>query len=108
MTAVTIGDTSSTTLDAVSTVSVDLGPSEAAHVVVRRDGVPVFSQALKSSRTIGPFQIGDVVSVTAQRGTVDYTVDAFAVPVGLALPSAGAGTFALQSIDGVLTWVEVV
>lgn len=83
MTTVTQGNSSTVTLSRESTINLTVPAAGALVVHITRGGLPVFGARVPTSRTIGTFQIGDVVTVTAQRGSVDYVVS----PVG---PSAVA------------------
>lgn len=129
MTTVSAGATGTYTFSATGTVDIALTAGDSAGVTITR-GSSISGQTLTSSRNIGPFLSGDVMTITARRGAVTYTINAYtaaqaANDVGFANPmtaagdmigggasgvaarlaNPGAGTFFLKSIDGVLTWV---
>lgn len=109
MTTVSAGATASETLTATSTVTITPAANGTAFATIKRGARLLYSHELRHAETVGPYLTDDVLTITAARGAVDYTVDAYAAASNpLALSNPGAGTFALQSIDGVLTWTAVV
>ena len=109
MTTVSAGATASETLTGTSTVTIMPAANGTAFATVTRGGHLVYSHELRHAETVGPYLTDDVLTITAARGAVDYTVDAYdAAANPLSLENPGAGTFALQSIDGALTWTAVV
>jgi hypothetical protein len=77
MTTVSAGATGTATLAATSTINITLDPTEKAYVTVARGAVTLFGGSIASSCTIGPYLTGDVFTITAQRGAVDYTVSPY-------------------------------
>ena len=49
---------------------------EACQLTVLRSGVVIDSRRVTTEKVIGPFSAGGVMTLTAQRGAVDYTVSA--------------------------------
>lgn len=73
MTTVTIGTSSSYTFTGADSIALTLAQGTQARVsVTSAAGVQKYSNAISESRNIGPFATGDVFSVTAQRGSIDY------------------------------------
>ena len=50
---------------------------EACQIEVRRAGVVIDSRRVTTEKVIGPFDSGDVMTLTAQRGAADYTISTF-------------------------------
>lgn len=90
MTTVNAGATGTYTFTATQTVTVTLDPSETARVTITRAGVIVYGCVLTSTRTIGPFLAADVLSITAQRTAIDYTVNSYSL-----IPNVGAVGFGM-------------
>lgn len=75
MTTITQGAVGSYIFSANESATITLDPSESARVVVTSaSGAQKFGSTVSGTRTIGPFSAGDVLSITAIRGSVDYTV----------------------------------
>lgn len=73
MTTVTVGTSSSYTFTGAGSIALTLAQGTQARVSVTSGaGVQKYSSSITESRTIGPFATGDVFSVTAQRGSIDY------------------------------------
>ena len=77
MPTVTAGTSTSETLSARSTVAVTLDSAERAIVSVARLGAQVARDLVSNGSTVGPYLAGDVLTVEALRGDVDYTVTAY-------------------------------
>lgn len=75
MTTVTQGNTSSFTFAGADSVSIALAQGTQAHArVTSAAGVQKYCCAVNDSSTIGPFATGDILVVTAIRGSVDYAI----------------------------------
>lgn len=93
MTTVTIGTTSTFTFVGPDSLSMSLAQGTQARVsVTSSTGIQKYSNAITESRTIGPFSTGDVASVTAMRGSVDYV----SVPNGAQVLT---GNYTLSAAD---------
>ena len=90
---VAAGTTASYTFTSRQTIGFTTDPGEALTYQVLRAGATIASGRATSDSSIGPFLTGDVLSVTAQRGAVDYNINA--------APSQVSG------IGGVLTAAEM-
>lgn len=89
MTTVSAGTASTYTFSQGESVTVSPDAGEAAQVIVTCAGVQKAGTVITATRTLGPFNAGDLLSVTALRGDVDYTVQ---IPVvGSALTADGSG-----------------
>lgn len=77
MATVSAGSSASETLTGKSTITVALDSAERAIVSATRGGVEVSRATVSNGQTVGPFLSGDVVTVEALRGAVDYTVNAY-------------------------------
>jgi len=112
MPTVAAGSTASHTFTAPATVVITFDPNEEAVVAVSRGGRPLFGQRMATSRSVGPFQTGDVLTLTASRGAVDYEVFPYVAPAAGTVVSAprtitGAGpageVINVASVSGVMT-----
>src|ERR1051326_3267723 len=75
MTTITAGNSGSYTFSGGETVTVQLDQGETAKLdVLSAAGVQRSSSMITSTRAIGPFAAGDVMTLTAQRGNVDWTL----------------------------------
>lgn len=73
MTTITQGNSSSYTFTGADSIAVTLAQGTKARASVSSAaGVLKYSNAITESRTIGPFSTGDVLSITADRGSIDY------------------------------------
>lgn len=73
MTTVTIGTSSSYTFTGADSIALTLAQGTQARLsVTSASGAQKYSNAISDNRTIGPFATGDVFSVTAIRGSIDY------------------------------------
>lgn len=102
MPTVSAGTTATYTFPLTQTVTISPDSNESAAVTVTRGGVIIFSGAITSGQSIGPYIAGDVLTVTAQRGAVDYTVES----VPAAVP--GAGIFTEGEIAAIRALIGVV
>jgi len=104
MTTVTVGNSSSATLSATSTVTVTPAASTGrASVNVARDGVHLYNRTLRNPTTIGPYLENDVVTVYSDLGSTVYTVDAFTASVadvGFANPMTTSGDTIVGGTSG--------
>ena len=76
MTTIAAGQSGSYTFTELSNVTVSLDSGEHALVVVLSSaGDQLFSDRASSTKTIGPFPTGAVLTVTADGAAVDYAVD---------------------------------
>lgn len=73
MPTVSAGSTATYTLTSAQSIAITFDANESASVSVSRSGSVIFSQNLRSSTTIGPYLAGDVMTLVAERGPVDYT-----------------------------------
>lgn len=80
MTTVAQGATDTVTMTGAQTVSFNLTPGQAAAIEVRRNGAVVFSSAVNTSETVGPFAPWDLVRISAVRGAIDYTLNSVSAP----------------------------
>lgn len=80
MTTVTAGATGTYTLTGPQTIAIDVAANEQAQAIVIRAGVQIYGDTVRSGTVIGPFLAGDVFTLTAQRGDVDYTVASYSDP----------------------------
>ena len=71
---VAAGTTASYTFTSRQTIGFTTDPGEALTYQVLRAGATIAAGRGTSDASIGPFLTGDVLSVTAQRGAVDYTI----------------------------------
>ena len=71
---VAAGTTASYTFTSRQTIGFTTDPGESLTYQVLRAGATIASGRATSDSSIGPFLTGDVLSVTAQRGAVDYTI----------------------------------
>lgn len=100
MPTVSAGTTATYTFPLTQTVTISPDSNESAAVTVTRGGVIIFSGAITSGQSIGPYIAGDVLTVTAQRGAVDYTVES----VPAAVPGAGISSVApIEFLDQAAT-----
>ncbi len=83
MPSITAGSVGTYTLTATEEITVTLDSAEYAEVYVSRSGRQVFGQRISSSRSLGQFNAGDVVSITAVGGTVDYAATRVDTSYGL-------------------------
>ena len=97
---VSAGTSASVTLSGAQTIEFSLDQNEEAQVIVTRSGVQRYGGSVRSSMTIGPYLSGDVLTITASRGAVDYTLASYSDPQIDAAESAaihtlvsGAGTY---------------
>jgi len=100
MTTVAAGSSSTYTFTGSQSVSVTLDPGETALVEIRRGGVIISSQQVTGSRTLGPYISGDVMSLTAIRGTVDYSVSDATSAATVAAPSNPTAWFKFDEGTG--------
>lgn len=75
MTTVSAGTTGSYTFAAGEQANISPDADEAAYVVVTRGASQIYAATIRGGETIGPYLSGDVMSLTAQRGDIDYTID---------------------------------
>jgi hypothetical protein len=78
MTTVSAGASGSYTFAANEQATISPTQGEACEVEVRRAGVLIAGRRVTTELSIGPFDAGDVMQLTAQRGAVDYTISAYA------------------------------
>jgi len=90
---VSAGSTATVTLSVAASIQLDVDPNEVVAIDVVRSGVQIFGTVCRSSDTVGPFQINDVVRITAVSGQATYTVVQSA-PSGLSVASIGSYPFA--------------
>lgn len=74
MPTIAAGSAATETLTVAQSISITCDPAEVLLFDVRRSGVLVAGGRARSTQVIGPFSVGDVVTLTAQRGSVDYTL----------------------------------
>lgn len=75
MTTVSAGSTDSYTFTTNDSVRFDIDTGEVANVRVSNGSAGfLFSSPINTTRIIGPFPVGAVMTVTAVRGDVDYTI----------------------------------
>src|SRR6478735_2181591 len=75
MTTVTAGNTDVFTFTTNDSLLVTLDANEVASVNVRSAaGKTKFQAEIRKTEVIGPFEVNDVVHITADRGSVDYAV----------------------------------
>lgn len=77
MPTVAAGSTASYTLPSQQQITLTFDQGERAEWEVRRSGTLVASGSATTTRTIGPFNAGDVLSITASRGAVDYAAASY-------------------------------
>lgn len=83
MTTVAAGTTGTYTFSDGQSVTITLDPAEQAlYSVTSAAGVVKASSAVSGTSVKGPFRAGDVLSITAMRGIVDFAVSAAAVIAG--------------------------
>lgn len=83
MTTVTQGNTGTYTFAAGEQVTVTLDPSELARITVTSStGTVKYSASASGTENIGPFVAGDVFSISAIKGDVDYTISVSASSPG--------------------------
>lgn len=97
---VSAGTSASVTLSGAQTIEFSLDQNEEAQVIVTRAGVQRYGGSVRSSMTIGPYLSGDVLTITASRGAVDYTLASYSDPAIDAAESALIQ--ALVSGDGIV------
>ena len=78
MTTVSAGASGSYTFAANEQATISPTQGEACEVEVRRAGALIAGRRITTEMSIGPFDAGDVMQLTAQRGAVDYTISAYA------------------------------
>lgn len=88
MPTVAAGTSASATLAGSQTIALALDPNEEAQVSIARSGAQVYGASVRTSMTIGPYLSGDVLTITAARGAVDYTLASYSDPVIDAVESA--------------------
>lgn len=74
MATISSGATSSITLTGRQTIAFTLSQGERVAVRVVRGSTVICSNLVSSDETIGPFALGDVVTMTAVNGDIDYTL----------------------------------
>ena len=125
MTTVTAGSTGTYTFSAsYNSVSITLDGAERAHVlVVSSAGALKCNDNIQTSRTLGPFAVGDVMTLTAIGGSVDFTAvdssqasEALTYNPATGLPSGESGDAIRSALLGsgvvgvvvtVKSWAEV-
>lgn len=80
MPTVAAGTSASATLAGSQTIALALDPNEEAQVSIARSGAQVYGASVRTSMTIGPYLSGDVLTITAARGAVDYTLASYSDP----------------------------
>jgi len=99
MTTVAAGATGGETLSGANTISIGIASSDTASVTIERAGVVIFSRLIQHSEILGPWEDGDIFTLTANRGAVDYIIAAYTTGTGLSgafidltdVPSSYAG-----------------
>ena len=76
MTTISAGASGSYTFAQNEQALISPAQGEACQLTVLRSGVVIDSRRVTTEKVIGPFSAGDVMTLTAQRGAVDYTVSA--------------------------------
>ena len=99
MPTISAGTTATITLAANQTVSFAPDPGETATYVVTRAGATVGGDRVTGQRTVGPFAEGDSMSITADRGAVDYTLGTYLVTLLQVLEANGGGLVALSEVS---------
>ena len=102
MTTVTAGSVGSFTLTSSQIITISPDSGEYAVFDVLRDGVIVASGRARAGQTFGPYETGDVFTLTAQRGDVDYTVSSAPESAGTLTASQVAAVDALLTGSGPL------
>lgn len=93
MTTITQGNSGSYTFAANEYINLIITPGNQADVIVRSAaGVLEYGSTSYSSESIGPYSAGDVLTITAIRGSVDYTISTYTPP------STGSGNVAADNI----------
>lgn len=77
MTTVSAGASGSYTFAANEQATISPTQGEACEVEVRRAGALIAGRRITTELSIGPFDAGDVMQLTAQRGAVDYTISTY-------------------------------
>lgn len=77
MTTVSAGSSSSYTFAQNEQALVSPAQGEACEVEVRKAGALIAGRRITSEMSFGPFDAGDVMQLTAQRGAVDYTISTY-------------------------------
>lgn len=77
MPTISAGSAGSYTFTGTQTITITCDPAEVALWEVSRAGRVVASSRAGNDQVIGPFQAGDVLTITAARGAIDYTVNAY-------------------------------
>lgn len=80
MPTISAGATSSITLVAGQTVTFSPGAGEALTYEVTRSSILIGGGRITSGRTLGPYEAGDVMTITADRGAADYSLDIYTDP----------------------------
>lgn len=82
MATVTAGSSATETLSSRSTITISsIDGTERANIVVLRAGAQVFGDRVSNGASVGPFEAGDVLLISAEGGSIDYTVTAFQTSV---------------------------
>lgn len=104
MATVSAGTTATETLTSAKTITISCDPTEKAQVFVFRADVQLFGGQIGNANTLGPYVTGDVVSITANRGDVEYTLTDFTTPS--AGPAAGTDTGYTSAGTGIALTAE--
>jgi len=103
MALVSAGTSASYTFAEGESATITLDQGEEARVgVTSAAGRDKFGGAVTAPRVIGPFSAGDVLSITAMRGDVDYTISSvggFGLPASLTAAQVAAGGVGANSSD---------
>ncbi|MES2958520.1 MAG: hypothetical protein V4792_10040 [Pseudomonadota bacterium] len=83
MTTIVAGATGTYTYTASAIVAVSLAATGAARMTVTRGAAVIRNTLMTHAETVGPFLTGDVMTIFAQAGNVDYTITPFTFPVDL-------------------------
>lgn len=86
MTTLSAGSTASYTFTGDQSVTITVSGVQRAVMEVRRSGAVVAGKRFSTTQTVGPFQSGDVMTITAQFGAIDWLVIDETEPV---TPSSG-------------------
>lgn len=99
MPTISAGASGTYTFTATQTVTFTCDPMESALWDLSRGGRVIASSRASNEQTIGPYQSGDVLTITAVRGAIDYTVNAYNEVYSLSSAQT-ASVQALVSGDG--------